>query len=66
MTCEEHYFENLLYYGKDIKGNPNKNAISKEKQRAVEICADYVIYTLFINRDNFNKFLAKEENLVKL
>lgn len=53
MTCEEHYFENLLYYGKDVKGECNKNAISKEKQEAIEICANYVIYTLFEGRKDF-------------
>ena len=53
MTCLEHYFENLLFAGKDIKGEPNKNALSKEEQNAVEICADYVLYSLFFNRENF-------------
>lgn len=53
MTYEEHYFENLLYYGKDVKGECNKNAISKEKQEAIEICANYVIYTLFTGRKDF-------------
>ena len=53
MTCEEHYFENLLFHGKDVKGEYNKNAISKEKQKAIEICADYVIYTLFEGRKDF-------------
>ena len=45
MSCEEHYFENLLFHGKDVKDNCNKNAISKEKQEAIEICANYVIYS---------------------
>ena len=53
MTCLEHYFENLLFEGEDIKGEPNKNALSKEEQNAVEICADYVLYSLFFNRENF-------------
>ena len=42
MSPIEHYFENLLTLGSDIKGEPNKNALSKEVQEAVEICADYV------------------------
>ena len=46
MSPIEHYFENLLTMGSDIKGEPNKNALSKEVQEAVEICADYVKYDL--------------------
>lgn len=42
MNCIEHYFENLLTMGSDIKGEPNKNSLSKEVQEAVEICADYI------------------------
>lgn len=53
MSCLEHYFENLLFEGEDIKGEPNKNALSKEEQNAVEICADYVLYSLFFNRESF-------------
>jgi hypothetical protein len=41
MSPIEHYFENLLTMGSDIKGEPNKNALSKEVQEAIEICADY-------------------------
>ena len=44
MIPIEHYFENLLDMGSDIKGEPNKNALSKEVQEAVEICADYIKY----------------------
>ena len=57
MSCAEHYFENLLFNGKDIKGEPNKNAISEQEQKTIKMCADYVIYTLFFNRDNFNEFI---------
>ena len=64
MTCEEHYFENLLFHGKDVKGEYNKNAISKEKQKAIEICADYVIYTLFEGRKDFLSHF-KAQNKVK-
>ena len=45
MTNVEHYFENLLYHGHDIKGEPNKNALSKEVQDAVEQCVNYIKYT---------------------
>lgn len=42
MSPIEHYFENLLTMDSDIKGEPNKNALSREVQEAVEICADYI------------------------
>ena len=53
MTCEEHYFENLLFRGRDIKGEPNKKFLSKEVQKAIETCANYVLYTLYLNREDF-------------
>ena len=53
MSNLEHYFENLLFSGEDIKGNPNKNSLSPEVQRAVEECVDYVLYSLFYDRDDF-------------
>ena len=58
MSNLEHYFENLLYSGKDVNGNINKNSLTKEEQNAVEICADYVLYTLFCGRDELKKFLG--------
>jgi len=57
MSNEEHYFENLLFHGEDCKSNCNKNSLTPEAQRAIKICADYVIYTIFGNRENFLKFL---------
>ena len=42
MSPIEHYFENLLTMGSDVKGEPNKSALSKEVQEAIEICATYV------------------------
>lgn len=42
MSPIEHYFENLLTIGSDIKGEPNKNVLSKEVQEAIEICASYI------------------------
>ena len=56
MTCLSHYFENLLFNGEDINGNPNKNYLTKDQQEAVEECADYVINTLFDGREDFIKF----------
>ena len=45
MSNVEHYFENLLFHGHDIKGEPNKKALSKEVQDAVEQCVNYIKYT---------------------
>ena len=62
MTCLEHYFENLLFHGEDTDGEPNRRALSKEVQDAVEICADYVIYTTFGDREHFREYI---ENKIK-
>lgn len=43
----EHYFENLLYNGSDINGNPNKNSLTKEQQESVEACYNYIKYCQF-------------------
>lgn len=59
MSNLEHYFENLLFDGCDCKGEPNKKALTKSEQEAVEICADYVIYSLFMNREEFLKFARR-------
>lgn len=56
MSNLEHYFENLLVYGKDVSGDVNKNALTADEQKAVEVCAQYVIYTLFEGRDELNRF----------
>lgn len=45
MTNVEHYFENLFYHGHDIDGEPNKRALSKEVQDAVEQCVNYIKYS---------------------
>lgn len=47
MSNVEHYFENLLLHSRDCIGEPNKKALSKAEQRAVEECATYVKHTLF-------------------
>lgn len=60
MSSLEHYFENLLFYGKDVLNDINKNKLSKEEQRAVEICATYVIYTLFSGREEFIRFTKED------
>lgn len=57
MSNLEHYFENLLYYGKDIYNGLNKQSLTPDEQNAVEVCAQYVIYTLFDNREAFEKFI---------
>lgn len=57
MSNLEHYFENLLFLGEDIKGDLNKNQLTTQQQEAVEICADYVMYTLFGGRLEFDEFI---------
>lgn len=63
MSNLEHYFENLLFNGCDVPDNRNKNALTKEEQFAVEVCAEYVIYSLFRNRDVFKAWLKKDGEL---
>ena len=65
MSNLEHYFENLLFDGKDCRGDVNKNALTKEEQEAVEICAQYVIWSIFTGRDEFKNFIRQEFEPVK-
>ena len=58
MSNLEHYFENLLFMGKDVNGDWNKNSLTEEEQNAVEMCAQYVLYTLFCGRDELKNYLA--------
>jgi len=60
MSNIEHYFENLLFTNSDCNGEPNKKALSQEVQDAVEICADYVMYTLFDGREELGKFFEQQ------
>lgn len=55
MTYVEHYFESLLYDGRDIPGDLNKIRLTLEEQCAIEQCAYYVLYSLFDNREAFLK-----------
>lgn len=57
MTTVEHYFENLLLDSKDISGEPNKNDLSPEVQKAVEECAAYIKSIGYIKEysNNFEK-----------
>ena len=60
MSNIEHYFENILYHGFDeTKNDVNKQGLSKSEQTAVEICALYVMYSLFYNREDFDNFLKE-------
>ena len=59
MTCAEHYFENLLYFDKDTNGDVNKNKLSKEVQEAIEMCYQYVVYSLFFNDKDFKEFMDR-------
>lgn len=60
MTCLEHYFENLLLHGKDVANNVNRNALTEDEREAVEACVQYVVYVLFGNRKNFERWLKQE------
>ena len=62
MSNLEHYFENLLFQGQDVIGDWNKNTLTEAEQEAVRICADYVLYTIFLNRDDFLKFVNGDTN----
>lgn len=61
MSNLEHYFENLLFYGKDVGGEWNKKYLTKEQQEAVEVCADYVLYTIFCDREDFMAWIKECE-----
>ena len=65
MSNLEHYFENLLFDGEDCRGDVNKNSLTKEEQEAVEICAQYVIWSIFNGRDDFKGFIRQEFGPVK-
>ena len=59
MSTLEHYFENLLFDGCDIEGDLNKNTLSKEQREAVEECAQYVLYSIFQNREDFMEYVKE-------
>ena len=61
MSNLEHYFENLLFHGKDCTGEPNKNDLSKEQQEAVEACANYILFSIFYGREDFIKYVKEEK-----
>ena len=61
MTRAEHYFENLIYDGKDVSGEPNKNALSEEVRNTIEMCYEYILNNIFIDRENLDDFLKRKE-----
>lgn len=65
MSNLEHYFENLLFDGKDCRGDVNKNTLTKEEQEAVEICAQYVIWSIFDGREEVKNFIKQEFEPIK-
>ena len=65
MSNLEHYFENLLFDGEDCYGDVNKNSLTKEEQEAVEICAQYVIWSIFDGRKEFKSFIRQEFEPIK-
>ena len=60
MSNLEHYFENLLFHGQDINGDLNKNQLTPEQIKAVEICASYVKYTMFNSDEELQSFLNED------
>ena len=54
MSEVEHYFENLIFDGEDVKSNCNKDYLSKEVQEAVEECAAYIVAGLLDGSIIFN------------
>lgn len=62
MSTLEHYFENLLYHGEDVYGGINKRSLTPDVQNTVEVCAQYVIYSIFGNRKAFEKFIDERSD----
>ena len=50
MSNLEHYFESLLFLGRDVNGDWNKNSLTKEEQNAVEVCKLCVVYIVLWER----------------
>lgn len=63
MNAIEQYFDNLLFEGKDIDGDPNRNALTEEEQHVVQVCAAYILYSIFPNR-NFMKMYYEHQDEV--
>lgn len=63
MSPIEHYFENLLTIGSDIKGEPNKNVLSKEVQEAIEECAYYIKYNKLLDDTKADDMVVMLEEL---
>ena len=61
MSNLEHYFENLLFDGHDVKDECNKKSLTEAEQKAVETCAIYVIYSLFGNRQEFLNWIRSKQ-----
>ena len=49
MSSIEHYFENLIFHGKDCNDDSNKKQLSKEVSDTIETCYYYLAYSLFPN-----------------
>lgn len=54
MLIQEHYFENLLFHGED---SINKEQLTEKEIEAIELCAQYVLCTIFYNRENFLEYV---------
>lgn len=67
MTCEEHYFENILYTYKRtgdwenaIDDKLNTDELSTEVIDAIQTCAIYIIDVCNWNKDNVAKLLSHD------
>lgn len=65
MSPLEHYFENLLFNGCDVPDGSNQKALSKEEQFAAEVCAEYVLYSVFSTRDEFLSWVRRFDHAEK-
>ena len=67
MSCEEHYFENILYtykrtgdWKKAIDDKLNTDELSIEVIDAIQTCAIYIIDVCNWNKDNVAKLLSHD------
>ena len=57
MTYAEHYFENLLFDSEDAV---NSYYLTENEKEIIEICVNYVLYSIFKNRDEIKISINKD------
>lgn len=63
MTNLEHYFENLLFLGRDVCNDVNKKSLSEKEQNAVEVCYSYILYNIFNgDKEALQKWLKEDKS----